>query len=293
VARASRFYDGTVESVETLSPTMVRVTFACDDFSRLGSGGPDQRIKLIFPVEGLPLSRVARGDDWYDVWRHLDTSARNPIRTYTIRRGDPRARRLVVDFVVHGDSGPASRWVRAARPDDELLIIAPDASSGTATRGAEWQPGSAQTVLMAGDETALPAIGAILESLPDQLEGAAFIEIPVAADAQQLTAPAGVTVTWLPRDGRAAHGELLLPAVTAWVRDVVASTPSNPTELPEPDADLLWEVPSAPDDDGFYAWLAGEAGAITSLRSTLVRDLGVHRSRVAFMGYWKNGRPEN
>ena len=40
---------------------------------------------------------------------------------------------------------------------------------------------------------------------------------------------------------------------------------------------------------GLYAWVAGEAGTVTRLRRTLVRDAGLHRSQVAFMGHWRQG----
>ncbi|GIH23630.1 hypothetical protein Aph01nite_19400 [Acrocarpospora phusangensis] len=63
--------------------------------------------------------------------------------------------------------------------------------------------------------------------------------------------------------------------------------------LPEPGSDLVWEVPPPPADTGLYAWLAGEAGAITDLRRHLVRAIGIDRSHIAFMGYWKLGRAEN
>jgi NADPH-dependent ferric siderophore reductase len=75
-------------------------------------------------------------------------------------------------------------------------------------------------------------------------------------------------------------------------------TPRNETLSAAPqlpalaDEELVWEVPEARDDDGLYAWLAGEASAITTLRRHLVKELGIDRRRVAFMGYWKLGRAE-
>jgi NADPH-dependent ferric siderophore reductase len=57
--------------------------------------------------------------------------------------------------------------------------------------------------------------------------------------------------------------------------------------------EIVWDVPAGPDDSGIYAWLAGEAGAITRLRRHLVGELGIDRSRVAFMGYWRMGRAES
>jgi NADPH-dependent ferric siderophore reductase len=38
-----------------------------------------------------------------------------------------------------------------------------------------------------------------------------------------------------------------------------------------------------------YAWIAGEAGVVTALRRHVVREVGMDRREVAFMGYWRRG----
>ncbi len=287
-----RTYPVAVRDVQRLTPHFLRVTFTGPELERLGSGGPDQRIKLVLPIPGIPLDRFPSGSDWYDRWRLLPGEARHPIRTYTIRRADPAARELVVDFVAHGDEGPASRWVQSAAPGDEVLVIAPD---GVPLGGWEWHPGAATTLLLAGDETAVPAITAILESLPAEAAGAAFLEIPDPADAIELLAPRGMAVEWLPR-AVADGGVVLDRAVRSWAAAWLGRPGeggSGDDALLNPGSEVLWEVPAGPDTPGLYAWLAGEAGAITGLSRHLVRELGVERSRVAFMGYWKQGRAEN
>jgi NADPH-dependent ferric siderophore reductase len=107
-------------------------------------------------------------------------------------------------------------------------------------------------------------------------------------------------LTWLPRDagaGAEQYGSLLGAAVRDWAGSWVAAHEAERTgaddALLNPESEVLWEVPAAREDAGLYAWLAGEAGAITGLRRHLVRELGIDRSRVAFMGYWKLGRAEN
>ncbi|GAB3927384.1 hypothetical protein GCM10027613_43020 [Microlunatus endophyticus] len=40
---------------------------------------------------------------------------------------------------------------------------------------------------------------------------------------------------------------------------------------------------------GSYAWVAGESGMVTALRRYLVKELGMDRRQVAFMGYWRQG----
>lgn len=301
-----RVFETVVGEIERMSPHFVRVTFRSDDLREVGWDGPDQRIKVVLPLggdgdgDGVGYGGIPRGGDWLGAWRALPDERRNPIRTYTIRGARPEAGELVVDFVAHGDSGPASRWIGAARVGDPMLLVAPDATSEEPSGGWEWNPGAARTLLIAGDETAVPAMGAILEQLPADARGAVFLEVPDAADALELAAPAGVEVRWLAREpGSEAYGAKLVEAVTGWADAWAASnaqaaaTSADAAELPPlTEEELVWEVPEARADDGLYAWLAGEASAITTLRRHLVKGLGIDRRQVAFMGYWKLGRAE-
>lgn len=164
--------------------------------------------------------------------------------------------------------GPASAWALSAEAGDELVILGPDARSELSGGGIEWKPGRTRNVLLAGDETAAPAICAILESLDESFSGAAFIEIPGAADEIPLDTRAQVDVFWLSRDS-VAHGARLDPAVRAYVETL-----------------NMWELPK------FHSWLAGEASVVTGLRRHLVRDVGIDRRSVTFMGYWRRGRAE-
>jgi NADPH-dependent ferric siderophore reductase len=54
----------------------------------------------------------------------------------------------------------------------------------------------------------------------------------------------------------------------------------------------LWEVPEESPFGPLYAWLAGEAAVIRTLRRHLVAERGMDRRAVAFMGYWRLGRAE-
>ncbi|WP_323794487.1 siderophore-interacting protein [Nocardioides sp.] len=292
-----RPYSVRVAALEQVSPSFTRVRFTSDDLADVTRHGPDQRVKVVLPLPGTGLSSFPAGDDWYARWRRQGDRERNPIRTYTLRHCDPAARELVVDFVAHGDTGPATRWVSRAAVGDEVLVLAPDATSTDAAGGYAWQPGRASTLLVAGDETAVPAIVSILESLPDDASGVAFLEVPSTLDVQPVVAPAGVAVRWLPREGEetASHGVALDREVRRWAARHLGCSRVAVGAAAGSDADpeVLWEVPDAEVRDGLYAWIAGEAGAVTGLRRHLVRDLGVEASRVAFMGYWKAGRAEN
>lgn len=295
------FVRGVVEAVERVSPSFVRITFGGSELDRFGSTQPvyDQRIKLIFPTPGHALPDLAAaGAGWWDLWLSLPEDERGSIRTYSIRelRIDEAGTRLVVDFVLHlapGLTGPASLWASHAEPGDELLVLGP--RRGRAGGGGiEYAPGDASAVLLAGDETAAPAIARILEDADPGLRGIAFIEVPEAADALPIAAPAGVSVRWLAREGR-RPGEALIPAVLEHL-GAAAEVEIRDVET----EDLLWETPvysglgeelSAAGErhaDRYY-WIAGESGVVTTLRRHLVRDHGIDRAQVAFMGYWRIG----
>jgi NADPH-dependent ferric siderophore reductase len=283
-----------VSRVQRLSTNFTRVTFTGPDLHQFGTAGLDQRIKIVLPLPGVGVSAFPQNDSWYETWRDLPDDRRNPIRTYTVRHARPEHREVDIDFVTHGDAGPASRWVRAAIVGDEVAIVGPVADGDNPAVGIEWAPGNANTVLIAGDETAAPAICAILSALPRTARGCAYIEVPESGDAHETNAPDGVTVTWLPRNG-AAHGSALEAAARSWTARFITAHHSG-TELPDIDVDesILWEVPDGSALDGeLYAWLAGEASVIKRLRRFLVSEVGIDRRQVAFMGYWRDGRAEH
>lgn len=300
---AYRPYAATVADVQRLSPHFVRVTFTGDDFDVFGTAGLDQRLKLILPLADGTLSDIGQHDpaiadagDWYAIWRDIPTATRSPLRTYTVRRVDAIARRVVVDFVVHHDAGPAGSWAEHAAVGQQIVIVGPDERSEGSRLGLDWHPGTARRVLLAGDETAAPAISGILESLDGTYEVDAFIEVPTDADRLTLDLPESFRVTWLARDGH-EHGAVLGEAVSAWTAasgDVLARAAApRVQELVDVDVDvdLLWDSPE--DSEGeFYAWIAGEAAMVKGLRRHLVQGCGVDRKRVAFMGYWRLGQSE-
>jgi iron complex transport system ATP-binding protein len=312
-----------VSRVEDLSPSYRRITFSGGSLRRFGVDGPtlDLRIKVMIPSLGadgqqLPLppfgdmqgpdTAVELGGGWYQQWLAMDPAQRGSMRTYTVREFRPAAGNLAaeldVDFVLHfdpaGNGGPASCWAAAAVPGDEVTIIGPNVeaakcATAKAYGGIEWRPGLASHVLLAGDETALPAIAAILESLPEDMTGNAVLEVPDAADFQDIRSAADVQIAWLARGDR-PHGELLDEAVrTAVVVPGAGLAPVAGEDPEDVDVDrtILWETTTG-STRPFYAWMAGEAAVIRELRRYLVRDVGVDRKQVAFMGYWRAGKAE-
>jgi len=330
-------FDVTVTSVQELSPNFRRITFGGYALRDFGVHGDtlDLRIKLMIPslaADGtplpLPVFNMAEAG-WYREWLAMDPAVRGSMRTYTVRnaRLDTVYPEIDVDFVMHfddkGHGGPAANWALNAKPGDAITIVGPNnraAHCVTAETysGIEWRPGLAQRILLAGDETAVPAISAILETLPPYMSGHAFLEVPQAGDFLELHSPADIEITWLARGaaiGRSRpHGRLLQEAVRKAVPEPgwVGIRTDDGGAGPEPedvnvDTDILWETParletadiSATKNPGmpagampFYAWIAGEAGVIKDLRRYLVRDVGMDRKQVAFMGYWRQGKAE-
>ncbi|GAA1537042.1 NADPH-dependent ferric siderophore reductase [Microbacterium ginsengiterrae] len=291
-----------VRAVDRVSPNFVRITFGGVELDDFGTPGDtqDARIKLAFPPATGILPDIDRDtDDWWGAYLAVPEAERGSMRTYSVRdlRVTDAGTEVVVDFVLHlapGLTGPASLWASTASVGDELWIVGP--RRGREDRsGIEYAPGAASRVCLVGDETAAPAIARILEDAPRDLGGVAFIEVPVAEDVLPIDAPAGVEVHWLPRGG-AAHGLRLLPTVLDYLGD------TGHSEITVQDAegeDLVWETPvysgsgekiapSAAHADRYF-WIAGESGVVTTLRRHLVKDLGIDRSQVAFMGYWRRG----
>ncbi|WP_066042594.1 siderophore-interacting protein [Herbiconiux solani] len=319
-----RLFEVRLTGRRPLSDNFVRFTFSGADLDRFADNGYDQRIKLIFPVagddfgDGLGTGSGAGADsgcaalmgsqeDWYTVWRDLPDETRPPIRTYTIRAVRPEQGEIDVDIVLHGLVGVASTWASTAPLGSSLIICGPNADHDGVHGGIDFHlPARTGRILVAGDETALPAIANILEKLPADARGCALVEVPDAGDSAALPSHPGIEVIVVGRGAR-AHGEALVPLVREHAGRLLddAAAPvtfssaasAGPVALDDVDVDhdMLWEVPEEdPEAAGtpLYAWLAGEAGVIKLLRRHLVAERGIDRRSVAFMGYWRHGKSE-
>ncbi|MFG2196165.1 siderophore-interacting protein [Streptomyces sp. NPDC048639] len=284
-----RFFDLHVLRTERLSPSMIRITFGGEQLEGFLAGGRDQSLSLFLPHPGqdAPLVPYEEGDAWFGRWREMDPGVRGIMRSYTVsaQRRDPDE--MDIEFVLHGSghaggpvaAGPASRWAERARPGDRVIILGPAVEDNTAVRfrpprGTDW-------VLIAADETALPAAAAILEWLPPGTPAKVWIEVPDATDRRDLPTRADADITWLvrrPTTGTAAAAGPRTAAVTA----AGAADPSALDAVRE--AALPLGTP--------YAWIAGESGTVRALRRHLVGERGFDRKAVTFVGYWRRGASE-
>lgn len=296
----TRFFRVRVSAITEITPTFRRFTFSGDELVHYGDPGFDQRIKIVFPTPTVGLDAMPTGDeDWYTKWRDMPESQRPPFRTYTTRRVRSAIGEVDVDMVAHDVQGPASEWIERAVIGDEVLILGPSAHFEGVSFGIDFVPPAVtESILLAGDETAAPAIAVILEQLPPHARGVVVLEVPHPADVHYLPTHPGFEYRVGARASAERHS-YLVPAVEDAAELLAPEGRGAEVEEVDIDHDILWEVPrtakggAALKRAALYSWLAGEAGAIKALRRHLVSERGVDRRAVAFMGYWRLGRAEN
>lgn len=208
------------------------------------SSGFDDDVKLLLPhpETGIPTLPHQLGGrlDW-------DAQSIALARTYSVRAYDPETGHLVVDFVQH-TGGLAANWANAISPGDRVDIAGPKASAPLPA-GLDW-------LIVAGDETALPAIGRCLEDAPAGLSMTVIIEVARPEHRQDLPTAAAADIRWLHRSDR------------------------GPTL-----ADAVAELGPRPGHG--YAWVAGEANMLRPIRQHLRQHCGLDKDRVEVVGYWR------
>ena len=265
-----------VRASRQLSPRFLRLTMGGESLRHFAPWGVDQRIKIVLPLPGGGLADFGLLDEptphpsqWYSKWRELAEAERNVLRTYTPSAIRPERDEIDVDFFLHEPAGPASAWALSARPGDQLVLTGPDARVGWTGYGIHWTPGGASRFLLVADETAYPAVRNILQSLRPEAHADVLLEVADSADdVLSQDAPPNANVRVSLRGNETETG--VEQAIRGWGETHGAM---------------------AREDDGFYAWLAGESGSITRIRRYLTHDLGISKERVSFLGYWRLGGP--
>ncbi|MEO0680215.1 MAG: siderophore-interacting protein [Pseudomonadota bacterium] len=238
----------TVEAAWRLTPNMIRVVFAGPELAGFPEGREGGNCKLMIPEPGETKEAFAR---------RLDHRPAPVRRTYTVRRFDAERQELSIDFVAHGEDGPAARWAMRAQQGDFLGFAGP--STPKVTRfDADWY-------LVAADPSALPVAAAALEAMPRDAKGVAIFEVASDADRQEIDMPAGVEAHWL------IHPDPHVPSTAqeAFVRAM---------DWPE---------------GRVQTCIAGEAGVIRALRAYLNNERSVPREDTYISGYWKIGLVED
>ncbi|WP_055570018.1 siderophore-interacting protein [Streptomyces atriruber] len=250
--KAPKAHVAQVVRTERLTPHMQRVVLGGEGLAEFTAGEcTDHYVKLLFDAEGVTYPEP------FDMQRIREEFPRDqwPVtRTYTVRSWDPEARELALDFVIHGDEGLAGPWARDVRPGATMRFLGPGGAYAPAAE-SDWH-------LLAGDESALPAIAAAAEALPEGAVARVFIEVEGPEEEQKIATDA--EVVWLHRGDRPV-GELLIEAVRS---------------LEFPAGEL-------------QAFVHGEAGFVKELRRYLRIEREIPRERLSISGYWRLGHNED
>ncbi|MFE9683292.1 siderophore-interacting protein [Streptomyces sp. NPDC006285] len=250
--RAPKPHSARVVRTERLTPHMQRVVLGGAGLAEFTAGtSTDHYVKLLFGAEGVTYPEP------FDMTRIREEFPREqwPVtRTYTVRHWDPEQRELTLDFVIHGDEGLAGPWATRVQEGELVRLLGPG--------GAYAPDPTADWHLLAGDESALPAVAATLEAMPAGAQVRVFVEVAGPAEEQKIDSD--VEVVWLHRGDRPV-GEALVAAVQAL------------------------EFPAG----RVHAFVHGEAGFVKELRRLLRVEHQVPREDISISGYWRLGHDED
>lgn len=246
-ARPFPLHTGVAEvvSVQRITPRMARIVLGGDAVAGFPDDQPGEILTLIWAADGhdAPVLPLPDGG-----WRFPPDAPEQHARNYTIRHYDRETPAITIDVVLHGDHGTASRWALNATPGDTIGFAGP--------RTHFVPEADADYTLLAGDETALPAIAATLERLPAGHPAIAFVEVEDATEEQDLPG-----VVWVHRDGTpAGRSTALLDAIKTY------TLPSGTPKV----------------------WCAGESLVVRGLREHLRDERGFAIGPLQAIGYWKH-----
>jgi len=235
---------------ERLNPGMIRIVAGGEGIVQFTpSGFTDSYVKVVFPAAGVTYPEPF---DMRRIRAEYPAEQQPRTRTFTVRDFDAAAGELTIDLVHHGGEGLAGPWAAALVPGDEFTVLGPGGGYAP-DPAADWH-------LLVGDESAMPAIAASLESMPIDARGHVFLEVGDERDQQSLRNPANVSLHWMHRstgdDTAGAVRELDFPAGMV------------------------------------HAFVHGEADLVRAVRRHLLNERGVARDRLSVSGYWRRGRTD-
>lgn len=247
----AQFREMTVTAVGDLTPHMRRIRLAGRDLDRFAKFG-GMHIRVLFPTAAVPdPAWPVLGSNGLPLWPVEER--RPPARVYTIRSLDVEAGYMDVDFLVHEGESVGSAWALAAQPGHKVGVMGP---VGRPVRQADWY-------VIGADETGLPAVSRMLETLPAETKGVAFIEVANAAERQPIANNTGIELHWLEREGRAAGTDERL------ARSVLS---------------VEW-----PKEGALFGWFAAEAKAAKLVRDEWRGRMGLGRDQTLAAAYWRRG----
>lgn len=226
---------------------MIEVTLAGAELEGFAIVAPASSVRLLLPVDGSLVFPEWNGNEFL-----LPDGGRPPIRTVTPLRFDPMSLSLALEVVLH-DGGRLSAWALGSTVGEEAALSGPGRGTIIDPEAGEW--------LIAGDETAIPAMSQVIAALPAAAQAHVFIEIVDPDARHSLPERPAVGVEWLVREPNSPPGTALLDAVRG----------------------------AAIGEDA-HVWAAGEAASMQQIRRHVFDDRGITRNRTTIRGYWKDGR---
>lgn len=246
IVRPPNYREITVTAVEDVTPHMRRIHFSGDDLGRFADIG-NMHVRLTFPAPGEPMPVPRLGPNGMPGWP--EGVARPIERKYTIRTIDVAGGRFAIDFVLHDVAGPGSAFASAAQPGQRIGMAGP---GGRGLVAADWH-------FFIADETGLPAVARMLETLPPETRGVALIEVADAGERQDLRPPPGIRLDWRLRA-------------------------ENPAAL----IDQVRAV-TLPAEGSVRVWAAVEFDDFKRLRSHVRDTLGLSGDQQLVVSYWRRG----
>ncbi len=230
-----------VTEIRAISPAMQRIVFSVPGLQAFRDA---PNVKLLF-AQGTGLNLPARDDNGKMVW----PDPRPVVRTYSARHYDAGASRLEVDFLLHAHGGIASAWAAEARPGDQIGLAA------TGGRAVLVAP----RYLVVADHCALPAAARVLEELPPDARGTAYLQVGDLGEVIALNHPPNLSLRWL------CESQPLASHVMGDWR-------------PEPQD---------------VAWIGAESSDVRHLRQWLSKEHATPAARLIAVGYWRRGMTED
>jgi NADPH-dependent ferric siderophore reductase len=245
-----RFRTLEVRRVTPLTPRMIRVTVGGPELQGFDQPAPTQHIKLILPRSGddrpiIPDPSLPKGS--------FGEGPRPLMRTYTIRRVDAAKSEMEIDVALHGE-GEASDWAAQAKPGTLVALAGPGGRPHNPDPNSDWY-------VMAGDQSALPAMGTLLDAIPASVPVRVYAEVSGPAEHLEWNRP-NTEVAWLDRDGDGPPDGALLETALAQAK---------------------------PPAGNGHVWLACEATVMRRIRRRLLEDWRLAPSAIVTRGYWKQG----
>ncbi|WP_230425669.1 siderophore-interacting protein [Spartinivicinus ruber] len=246
-----------VVKTECISPHMQRITLSGDAIKDFPEDRNGAHIKVFLPLAHQDKPVLPTLGPKGIIWPPKEEK---PItRTYSVRKYRREKEELEVDFVLHGHDSPASGWALKAKPGDFLGIAGPGGPDPLLAP-ADWH-------IIAGDMTALPAISALLEELPEYTSGHVFIEVTDESERQPLATRSVMEIHWLYRGNLTAGRSTL-------------------------QLDAIKQVDKPENIEAVSAWVAGENNAVVNIRNYLKAKYGLTRKNLYAVPYWRDGFDE-